>query len=134
MNNEDPLFSQFEDDPLLDYELENEMLLMKLRAEFGSHPEFYGEDDDDELEGPVKYEFLKSIYAFEQNFQVQQMNISLFELLGEPYLIDQKYLTDEGVSCQLERLRRMLKEKQFLVDTIYTTADRGVYNFILEEL
>ena len=134
MNNEEPLFNQFEDDPLLDYELENEMLLMKLRAEFGGAPQFFGDDEDGELDAPLKYDFLKSIYSFEEHFRGEQTMISLFEHLGQPYLVDEKYLTDEGVSCQLQRVRRIMNERQFIIDTIYQTPDRIVYRFILEEL
>ena len=134
MNNEEPLFNQFEDDPLLDYELENEMLLMKLRAEFGGAPEFFEDDEEGALAAPLKYNFLKSIYSFEEHFRAEQTMISLFEHLGQPYLIDEKYLTDEGVSCQLQRIRRIMQERQFIIDTIYPTPDRIVYRFILEEL
>jgi hypothetical protein len=131
---EEPQFNQFEEDPFLDYELENEMLLMKLQAEFGGRPEFFAEEDSEELTAPLKYEFLKSIYSFEQNFHLEQLNISLFEHLGEPYLVDQKYLTDDGIRCQLQRIRSLMKEKQFMLDTIYDTDDRVVYQFVLEEL
>ena len=134
MSYEEPLFSQFEEDPSLDYDLENEMLLMKLKAEFGGSPEFFGDEGSGELDAPIKYEFLKSIYAFEQNFRLERMSISLFEYLGEPYLVDDKYLTDEGVSCQLQRVQRIMMEKQVILDTIYPTDDRVVYQFILEEL
>jgi hypothetical protein len=134
MNNEEPLFNQFEDDPLLDYDLENEMLLMKLRAEFGGAPEFFGIEEDGALDAPMKYNFLKSIYSFEEHFAGEQTMISLFEHLGQPYLIDESYLTDEGVSCQLLRVQRLMKERQFIIDTIYQTPDRILYRFILEEL
>lgn len=134
MSNEEPLFSQFEEDPLLDYELENEMLLMKLQAEFGGSPQFITDEESGDLEAPIKYEFLKSIYAFEQNFRIERMNVSLFEYLGEPYLLEDKYLTDEGVSFQLQRIQHIMMEKQVLLDTIYPTDDRVVYRFILEEL
>jgi len=134
MSNEEHLFEQFEEDPLFDYELENAMLLMKLRAEFGGSPEFIGVDDEEEFDASMKYEFLKSIYQFEQNFHLPKLDITLFEHLGQPYLVDDKYLTDEGIACQLQRIRRIMKEKQLMLDTIYTTDDRVVYRFILEEL
>lgn len=134
MSNEEPLFSQFEEDPLFDYELENDLLLMKLRAEFGGNPEFVGDDEESELDAPLKYELLKSIYSFEQNLHAPHVSISLFEHLGEPYLVDEKYLTDEGISSQLQRIRRIMKEKQLVLDTVYATDDRTLYRFIVEEL
>ncbi|HSB93175.1 MAG TPA: hypothetical protein VLC28_08665 [Flavitalea sp.] len=134
MNNEEPLFNQFEEDPLFDYELENEMLLIKLQAEFGGAPEFVDADVNGELDAHIKYDFLKSIYSFEEHFSGQLPMISLFEHLGQPYMIDEKYLTDEGVSSQLQRVERIMEERQFIVDTIYPIPDRTRYRFILEEL
>lgn len=133
MNSEEPLFSSFEEDPAMDYELENEMLLLKLRAEFGGETAVF-QPDDVEIPASLKYGFLQSVYRFEQNFSEHAMETSVFEVLELPYLLDEKYLTDEGIRSQLQRIRRLLQEKQLMLDTIYPTDDRVLYRFILEEL
>lgn len=136
MNNEEPLFDPFEEDPFVDYELENDLLLMKLRAEFGGEPHFFpASEEDEELPAEVRYEILQNIYSLEQAFHdTSREMLTLDELLEHPYRVAEQYLTDEGVEMEFKRFTNLLRQHQFELETLYPTEIRILYRFITGEL
>lgn len=136
MNNDEPLFDGFDEEPDLDYELENDLLLMKLRAEFGGEPQFFPiSADGEQLPAEVRYEILQNIYSFEQAYQDPLREVVTIEqLLGRPYYLPETHLTDAGINAELGRLNAMLQENRIHLDMLYPTASRDLYRFITREL
>lgn len=109
--------------------LENELLLMKLKAEFGGE-HFMSED----LPPQLTNQFLQSVYDFEKAYVENGDQISVYEKISSPYIVPIDSLNEEGVLLELNRLTKLLADKNILLDCIYETNPRVLYRFISEEL
>lgn len=116
------------EDPEKNLRIENEILQMRLRAEFGG---FCGGTND--LSPELENEFLRSVLEFERKFKDAKF-IPLIELLGNPLLKKADELSDVSIIVELERLRTLLKSKQIAVTFLRQRDARFQYRFITEEL
>jgi hypothetical protein len=122
----DPMF----DETPLNPEVENEILQMKLKAEFGAETQFFGDD----LPAELQNDFLKSVYAYEQMYSQDLPGISVYAKIGRPYYLQEADLTDSGITKEIERIRKMLFDNNIVLDVGYEYAARKIYAFITNEL
>jgi hypothetical protein len=121
---------KFSDDPEEQLRIENEILRMKVAAEYGA--QFGGSEN---LPPEVENEFLKNVLAFEQHYEEGKgKSEKLIELLGNPVFSKECELDDEKFEAAYKNLQNLLEEKSISVDFIKERDDRFKYKFITEEL
>jgi hypothetical protein len=118
----------FSDDPAENLRMENELLKLKLQAQFGATL-----GDGGNLPADIENEFLKNVYAFEQNQSTYQP-IKVIEFLGKPHFQKAADLNDESLMKEYARLLELLNAKSIAIDFIRPREDRFKYQFITEEL
>lgn len=116
------------EDPEKNLRIENEILQMKLRAEFGG---FCAGSSN--LPPGLENEFLKSVLEFERRYKDVKF-IPVAELIGNPQLKKAAELSDQAIIMELERLRILLRSKQVVVSFLRKRDARFQYRFITEEL
>ncbi|RYF97402.1 MAG: hypothetical protein EOO00_00180 [Chitinophagaceae bacterium] len=109
--------------------LENEMLLMKLNAEFGAKV-FLGEG---KIEPHIQNHFLKSVYAFEQQAAQMHDREIIYNRIGAPVFKDPDQMNDAEITRELESIRQCLFEHRIVLDTLTSYPDRLIYRFITDE-
>lgn len=119
---------KFSEDPAENLRMENELLKLKLQAQFGAK---LGEEEN--LPPDIENEFLKNVYAFEQNLG-DYKPIKVVELLGSPDFKKAADLDDELVKKEYDRLIELMESKSIAVDFIRPRNERFMYQFITEEL
>lgn len=116
------------EDPAKNLRIENEILQMKLRAEFGGVC-----NTSSNIPPELENEFLKSVLEFERKFKDVQF-IPLAELIGNPPIKKSESLSDQAIVIELDRLTAMLHAKQIVVSFCRKRDARFKYRFITEEL
>jgi len=124
-NNE---YGPLHEDPIKNLRLENELLELRIRAEFGGYS-----GGNARLPPEVENEFLKKVIACEQQFRTARL-VTVAELIGNPMLKKAWELTDIAVITELKRLRELLRQKQIEVVFIRDRDARSQYKFITDEL
>jgi len=109
--------------------LENEILMMKLNAEFGARI-FLPEN---RVAPEVENHFLRSVYEFEKNYATDHNRTTVFEKTGKPEFPPESTLGDEALSLQLDKLLKLMYEHKIVLDTLAEYPDRVLYRFITEE-
>jgi hypothetical protein len=125
--NTSSLNEKFSDDPEENLRIENDILRLKIQAQFGGFSA--GTDIPPEQEN----EFLKNVLAFEEQY-ANAKRIKLYEVIGSPAFLKEDILDDEAISCELDRLQQLMAEKWINVAFIRPRDDRFKYRFITEEL
>ncbi len=125
-NEEGGLFNQPPDESVI---IENEILMMKLNAEFGAQIFLPQNRASPEVEN----HFLRSVYAFEKQFAERQPRVKIADIIKGTQFPDASILTDEKLAEQLEKLRALLWAHKIVLDIIYEYSDRKIYRFITEE-
>jgi len=108
--------------------MENELLRLKLRAEFGADTHSTGN-----LDPAIENDFLNYIMAFERGYE-NSSRITIFDFLGNPQFIPAGDLTDEELPVELAKVEVLLAAKNIMVDYIGSYDDRTKYLFVTEEL
>jgi hypothetical protein len=119
---------KFSEDSAENLRMENELLKLKLQAQFGAK---LGENET--LPPDIENQFLKNVYAFEQNLG-DYTPIKVVELLGSPDFRKAATLTNEVFKKEYDRLMELMKQKSIAVDFIRPREERFMYKFITEEL
>lgn len=109
--------------------LENEILKLKMQAEFGA---MFGQMGD-ELAPEMEHAFLQNILAFEEQYQSRKM-IRVYDLLGQPAYKPFDTLSEEELKPELKRLLEMMQEKNVQLHVKTKYPDQLIYKFITEEL
>ncbi|HTF28802.1 MAG TPA: hypothetical protein VK625_08160 [Flavitalea sp.] len=109
--------------------LENEILLMKLNAEFGARV-FLPEH---RVAPEIENHFLKTVYAFEQSAAAGRNREIIFNRLGAPDFPDEASLNEEQVSQYLNQVLEKLYAHKIVLDTLTKYPDRILYRFITTE-
>ena len=113
------------------FDLENELLILKLKAEFGSDTYF---PEDDLLPPELKNEWLQSVYEFESAYNRGDIaEITVYEKIGSPHYLPHHVLTDEGITMELYRLRNEMLDHQVILENEFETNERELYKFITTE-
>jgi hypothetical protein len=118
-----------EDGPSFDLPLENELLILKLKAEFGAECTTGTEN----IPPAVVNEFLKSVYEFEQKFREPRPLKRIYEKIGLPYFRRAEEMGDKHLSRELKRMRQLLQEHRLELDVMGEYPERLIYKFITEE-
>ncbi len=121
-------FGPLHEDPLKNLRLENELLELKIRAEFGGYS-----GSNARLPPEVENAFLKKVIEFEQKFRAARL-VKVSDLIGNPVFKKAWELTDMAVIAELKRLRQLLSQKNIDVVFIRERDARFQYKFITEEL
>lgn len=129
--NDDQNPEKFSDDPQENMKTENEILKLKMQAQFGSDFMMGG---DGELPPEIENAFLQSVMNFEENFAKGE-DSTLSKHLGFPSLKHEDELSDEEVEKSVEDFNKLLEEKGVEVGYIYGPyPTREVHRFMRENL
>jgi hypothetical protein len=127
-NNDDITGYPLSTDPEENLRMENELLRLKLKAEFG------GESGNvTNINPEIENEFLKHVLEFEHNF-AQSKPAKVYDLLGRPAFKKSDELNDDLIEQALEQITGMLFEKNMEVYFGEGYDSRTKYHFITEEL
>lgn len=105
---------------------ENELLKMKLTAEFGM------QGHDSSLDPELENEWLKYIYHFEQEYS-EVKRIRIFDFIGKPEYKKYNDLKNEDVESELDRLFEIMHKNGISLDFICDYEQEIVYRFVTEE-
>lgn len=122
-NQKDPLLNP--QDELL---AENNLLKMKLELEHG----MLG-GNSSSLSPDVENQWLKSVYAFEQQFK-NVKRVKVYDRIGRPVFKKWDTLTAQQTSEELARLRVIMENTGVELDCICSYDDAIIYKFLTEEL
>ena len=106
---------------------ENDLLKMKLTAEFGMQD--HGTSLDPELEN----EWLKYIYHFEKEYS-EVKRIKIYDFIGRPEYRKFEELKKEEIEKELDRLFEIMHHNNISLDFICEYEDEVIYRFVTEEL
>jgi hypothetical protein len=110
--------------------LENEILMMKLTAEFGARIFLPEERVAPEIEN----HFLRSVYAFEKSTAEKTSTRStIASRVGKVDWMKEEALTDEEVNTALSEILNHLYHHKIVLDTLAEYPDRVLYRFITTE-
>jgi hypothetical protein len=118
---------RFSDDPHENLRIENEILRMKLQAQFGGISAS-GSDISPEEENL----FLRHVLAFEEQYANATMK-KIYEVIGSPAFEKAGNLDDATISLELQRIERLLAENCIELEFLEPQDDRFKYQFITEE-
>jgi hypothetical protein len=115
--------------PSFDLPLENELLILKLKAEFGAECS----TEHENIPPDIVNEFLRSVYTFEHKFRQGTPVIKLFEKLGRPFYRKADSIPEAQIGIELKRLNNLLNQHNLQLDILGEYPDRQIYQFITEE-
>ncbi len=115
--------------PLFDLSLENELLILKLKAEFGTECS----EGSGDLPPEVVNEFLRSVYDFEHKFREPRPIVTVYEKIGRPPLLRSDAIEDGDIPAELNRVKALLNHYHLELDVLGEYSDRHIYRFITEE-
>jgi hypothetical protein len=110
---------------------ENELLKLKMMAEFGAN--FNEETTSEKLSPAIENEWLNHIYNFEK-LHSNAERIKLYDFIGKPEYKPENVLFEQEISVELERITGILHKNNIVLDCICEYDDRTIYKFITEEL
>lgn len=118
----------FSDDPIENLRMENELMKLRLQAQFGATM-----GTEQNLPPEIENEFLKNVIAFEQNHG-EYTPVKVIDYLGKPDFPKLSSLDTESLKREYDRLIELMDKKLLAVDFIRPRDDRFKYEFITEEL
>ncbi len=122
---------KFSEDTTENLRIENELLRLKLKAQYG---DAFHMETNDSLSPEVENQFLRDIIAFEETNQGPEAT-TVYETLGKPTYRSADELADAEISDELKRLTKLLEEHNMHLDfSNGPYPDEEVYRFITEEL
>src|SRR5688572_10378537 len=107
---------------------ENPFLKLKLGLEHGMLM-----SETSALAPDVENQWLKSVYAFEQQFK-DAKRIKVFSSIRRHTRCKPETLTSAETTLELERLRKIMRENNIELDCICDYDDAVIYKFVIEEL
>lgn len=119
---------KFSNNPEENLRIENEILKMKINAEFGGIS-----GGTDNIPPELENQFLKNVIEFEKQWS-DSKSVKLRELVCNPNFPKESDLNDEALAGEFERLKQLLTSKNIEIDFIRERDDRFKYRFIVEEL
>jgi hypothetical protein len=128
MDNEDPLLPAG-NDPEEAMRLENDIMKLKLQAEFGAQFDEISNDVSPEME----QQFLKQVYDFEKAWEQQEIT-TVGKLLGSPCFKKLSEIPPEDLSSEWQSVLDVYNEKGISVDFNNEYPVAVKYRFATEEL
>lgn len=108
---------------------ENELLKMKLTAEFGMESSGV---TGSELPSDVENQWLNHIYDFEKMYK-DAKKIKIYEYIGKPEYKKFEELNTEEIESELDRLLEIIEKESVNISFCCDYEDEIVYRFITEE-
>jgi hypothetical protein len=122
---------KFSDDPEENLRIENELMKIKLKAQYG---DAFQMDSSAELSPDVENQFLKNILAFEESYNKGDF-ITVYDRIGKPDYKSAEEMSETDLKEAVEQLLELLQQHQINLDfTDGPYSDATVYRFITEEL
>src|SRR5262245_9275457 len=106
---------------------ENELLKMKLTAEFGM------KDSKFDLPPEIENKWLNHIYDFETLYKNAKM-VKIYDFIGRPEFKKNEELAKEKLGEELDRVYETLINNDVKVDFLADYDNETIYKFITEEL
>lgn len=129
MENEEK-FSDNEEEHL---RIENELLRLKLMAQFGNDFQMHSEH---EIPPEVENKFLKNVIAVEDQFASgDHTAISIFEKIGKPPFTLLENISSKQLETELKRLKKLLQQNNIAIHFEYGPySNEAVYKYITERV
>lgn len=110
--------------------LKSEITLMKMKLglEFGMQMQ-----ELSTLSPDVESQWLKSVYAFEQQF-AHAKKIKVYDYIGRPVVVEPDAIAPDQITKELQRVRVIMENHGLELDCICQYDDAIIYKFITEEL
>lgn len=122
---------KFSEDPMEHFKIENEILKMKLKAQFGDAFQMFASGEN--LPPDIENQFLKNMIQFEENYQNAEF-ITIGEKIGNPTFKLAKEIAPEDLRKEIDNVLALLATHQIQVDFMYEPLDEPeVYQFLTEE-
>ena len=122
---------KFSDDEVENLRIENELLRIKLRAQYG---DAFQMESNANLPPEIENQFLKNIAAFEEASENPEIT-TVYEKLGKPAYKSADELSAAEISIQLSRITAIMEEHNISLDICDGPYDDELlYRFITEEL
>ena len=122
---------KFSDDPQENLRIENELMKIKLKAQYG---DAFQMDSSAALAPEVENEFLKNILAFEESYNKGDF-ITVYERIGKPGYQSAEEIGAGELKENVQQLLELLNQHQINLDfTDGPYDDEIIYRFITEEL
>ena len=118
----------FDDDPIENLKIENDILKLKMQAEHGAH--FF---TDHEIPPEVEALFLRNVNEFEKAWENAVM-VSIYNFLGQPALEPYDQLTSGEMDKATTRLLSLLTAKNIHIEKPSSIEPLVFYRFLTEEL
>ncbi len=118
----------FDDNASKDIRFENELLKLKIRAEFGA-----SQISSDALPPEIENFFLKNVIKLEHAFTNRE-TISLFDKIGRPETPKEHQLDDSAIKREQLALEDLLNKKGVFITFPEHETFREKYIFITEKL
>ena len=118
--------------PKLSLEEENAFKRLKLNIEYGAD---LSKNSYGDMTPEIEAQFLDSVLKFEHAFE-NRKQISVFDKLGKPDFKPSKYMSDEEISSELDRILDLMHENGMALGVLadYDDEERLIYDFITQEL
>lgn len=121
---------KFSDNEIENLQIENEMLRIQLKAQFG---DAFQMESSNSLPPEIENQFLKNILAFHGATNTE--TITVHDKIGKPFYPSADKLTQLEISQELQRIMLLLKKNDILLDFSHGPyPDEEIYRFITEEL
>lgn len=119
---------QFSDDPQENLNAENEILKLKMQAEFGA---VFGKMSD-ELTPEMEQQFLQNVLKFEEEWK-NRKTVTIYEMIDKPAYKKLEELTEEEVKPETKRLIELMADKGIVLQARGRYKAEVIYKFITEE-
>jgi len=107
---------------------ENDLLKMKLTAEFGMM-----RSDTSSLDNELENQWLKYIYEFEKSY-ADSKQVKIYDYLGRPDFKPIDTLKKAEITTELNKVLEIMEKNFIQLDTVCEYDDNIIYKFITEEL
>ncbi|MBX9783101.1 MAG: hypothetical protein K2X48_07395 [Chitinophagaceae bacterium] len=118
-----------DDEPLENLNTENEILKLKMQAEYGA---VFGKMSD-ELTPEMEHEFLKNVLRFEEEWKNKKMT-TVYELIEKPSFKPAAELNEEELKAEVKRLKEIMESHKVVLTVRGRYKAEVIYKFITEEL
>ena len=122
---------KFSDDPQENFRIENEILKIKLKAQYG---DAFFMQSNESMPPEIENQFLKNIIAFEDAHANAELT-TVYESIGKPAYKSAEELDAAAITTELKRITAIMEEHGIGLDiTEGPYDDIIIYKFITEEL
>jgi hypothetical protein len=122
---------KFSDDPTEHLRIENEIIKMKLKAQFGDQFQVIG--DISAISPEIENQFLKNMIQMEESYRNADF-ITILEKIGNPVLKNKTELTKKQLKKEIENLLELIKNNSLHIEFLDGPyADEVVYDFLVNE-